>query len=70
MADNEKLKKIMDLFNGLSEQEKSDFATELSEDEDLMARLLSILMNRNEAELQTDATETGTFVDFLRRFKE
>jgi hypothetical protein len=70
MVDTPKIKQILDLFKNLTEQEKSDFMNELAEDEELMSRLLNILMSRNEGIVQGELTDANTFIDFLRRVKE
>jgi len=70
MAENEKLSEIMEMFRGLSEEEKGDFMSKLAEDEELMTRLLNILIGQTENQTQGEVTETGTFIDFLRKVKQ
>jgi hypothetical protein len=69
-----KLDQILELYKGLSAEEKSQFVDKIAEDEDLMTRLLDLLLKRNQAEeqaeQQTDFTGTDSYIDFLKRVKE
>ncbi len=69
MTDGEKLEKIRELYQSLSNEGKDRIAARLLEDEDLMGRLLGMLLERNE-DIDADVDSAGGFIDFLRRVRE
>jgi hypothetical protein len=72
MADNAKLKQIMELLQALSPEEKQQFAVELSDDNELMTSLLDVLVERNRMEESTPEalnSEEG-YINFLRKVKD
>ena len=70
MADDEKLKQLLDLYKQLSDEEKASLATELAEDDQLMMLLLGILTERNQAIESVETGEVEGFINFLRKVKE
>ena len=70
MADEDKIKQVLDLVSGLTDEDRQLLVNELIQDTDLMGILLNALMNLNldyEAENSKDA---GGFIDFLKKVKD
>lgn len=70
MADDEKLKQLLELYKQLSDEERASFASELAEDDELMMLLLGILTERNQAIENVDSDGVEGFINFLRKVKE
>jgi hypothetical protein len=70
MADNEKLKQLLELYKQLSDEEKASLASELAEDDELMTLLLNILTERNQVIENVESDGVEGFINFLRKVKE
>ena len=68
-SDQEKLKKIGELYNSLSDDGKNQLVARLTENQDIMGRLLDLLMDIND-ETELNKEGPSTYIDFLRRVKE
>jgi len=69
IPEKDKVSRIAELYSSLSDEGKDEFAEKIAEDEDLMARLLSLLTERS-IEEESDYSGGDSYIDFLRRVKE
>lgn len=69
MPSENKIDRIRELYESLTEDEKNQLVQEITQDEDLLSRLLAALTERS-AEFEAEAGEAETFISFLKRVRE
>ena len=63
-----KVEQIVDLYRSLDDAEKEVLVSQLAQEEELLTRLLDLLIEQN-ADSESDFMEDRGFVDFLRRVR-
>ena len=69
MENSEAIAKIKELIGNLSEEGIDKLVSEIADNEEILSRLLSYLVDKNNEAGQESNGDTG-YINFLRRVKE